>query len=520
MATCAHPLGEVADVFNPNVVKVVLDKAGRALYFSRATIPWARDAFAATRDALPAAMKHLVLYKRLQNSRDDCINVLDTPLTMRRPLPRDREFMKTFLTTLVTAPERKGNPIEGMSGFIGRMIDLAFAKMDNRSDKSSPKKYNANMNRVVDEAVAKVGFPVLPATCWWEIVDALFDAGMYYEAEVAQRYAVPTLNDLVQVSNTPDIRDEYAQTESGKAVFASFGTGVREAVADFPVFSAQTAFDLGSARVISLDLQDVAMKGSDSAKKQTALMYMMARQSFMKKLAFSLEDLPFFDDHAKPYYQRLISELVDEYKVLCMDELHMTEGHEGLREQLMADGRVSRKWQMEICLASQLMDDFGPITKIATTLFVLDAGTEATRKWMRENISLSAVEEAALMNYVHGPADDGSGTTFLAKFVTKAGDFSQLYTCSIGPMRLWALSTVAEDRKLRGLLYEQMPKSDARRLLAKHFPKGGCKKLIDRLKAEQFVGQTFIDDDQENAVIDSVAKDLLAAYRNDLARAA
>jgi 3-deoxy-manno-octulosonate cytidylyltransferase (CMP-KDO synthetase) len=65
MATCAHPLCEVADVFNPNVVKVVLDKAGRALYFSRATIPWARDAFAASREALPvgyAPLRHIGLY--------------------------------------------------------------------------------------------------------------------------------------------------------------------------------------------------------------------------------------------------------------------------------------------------------------------------------------------------------------------------------------------------------------------------------------------------------------------------
>lgn len=47
MATAAHPLHDVADVFNPNVVKVVCDNAGRALYFSRAPIPWARDAWAA-----------------------------------------------------------------------------------------------------------------------------------------------------------------------------------------------------------------------------------------------------------------------------------------------------------------------------------------------------------------------------------------------------------------------------------------------------------------------------------------
>ncbi len=65
MATCAHPLSDVADTFNPNVVKVVLDKQGRALYFSRATIPWHRDGFAASREQLPAGyvpLRHIGLY--------------------------------------------------------------------------------------------------------------------------------------------------------------------------------------------------------------------------------------------------------------------------------------------------------------------------------------------------------------------------------------------------------------------------------------------------------------------------
>ncbi|MGH8856318.1 MAG: 3-deoxy-manno-octulosonate cytidylyltransferase, partial [Telluria sp.] len=65
MATVAHPITDMAEIFNPNVVKVVLDKAGRALYFSRATIPWHRDAFAATQDSLPAGyapLRHVGLY--------------------------------------------------------------------------------------------------------------------------------------------------------------------------------------------------------------------------------------------------------------------------------------------------------------------------------------------------------------------------------------------------------------------------------------------------------------------------
>jgi 3-deoxy-manno-octulosonate cytidylyltransferase (CMP-KDO synthetase) len=65
MATAAHPLTSAVDFFNPNVVKVVCDARGRALYFSRAPIPWDRDQFADRRDALPAdlpAQRHIGLY--------------------------------------------------------------------------------------------------------------------------------------------------------------------------------------------------------------------------------------------------------------------------------------------------------------------------------------------------------------------------------------------------------------------------------------------------------------------------
>jgi 3-deoxy-manno-octulosonate cytidylyltransferase (CMP-KDO synthetase) len=44
MSTAAHALATSDQFGNPNVVKVVLDAAGRALYFSRAPIPWWRDA--------------------------------------------------------------------------------------------------------------------------------------------------------------------------------------------------------------------------------------------------------------------------------------------------------------------------------------------------------------------------------------------------------------------------------------------------------------------------------------------
>ncbi len=65
MATACHGIEDPEEAFNANVVKVVLDHAGYALYFSRATIPWARDAFAVTRTKLPLGLpvyRHYGLY--------------------------------------------------------------------------------------------------------------------------------------------------------------------------------------------------------------------------------------------------------------------------------------------------------------------------------------------------------------------------------------------------------------------------------------------------------------------------
>ena len=64
IATACHPIRAAEEFFDPNAVKVVLDNAGLARYFSRAPIPWARDAFAAGRK-LPAEMpcyRHIGVY--------------------------------------------------------------------------------------------------------------------------------------------------------------------------------------------------------------------------------------------------------------------------------------------------------------------------------------------------------------------------------------------------------------------------------------------------------------------------
>jgi len=65
VATLAAPIHSKEEIFNPNAVKVVLDKDGHALYFSRAPIPWHRDGFANVEAPLPEGfpwLRHIGIY--------------------------------------------------------------------------------------------------------------------------------------------------------------------------------------------------------------------------------------------------------------------------------------------------------------------------------------------------------------------------------------------------------------------------------------------------------------------------
>jgi 3-deoxy-manno-octulosonate cytidylyltransferase (CMP-KDO synthetase) len=65
MATLAAPIIDAEELFDPNVVKLVRAVNGHALYFSRAPLPWARDAFADARQTLPSGslfLRHIGIY--------------------------------------------------------------------------------------------------------------------------------------------------------------------------------------------------------------------------------------------------------------------------------------------------------------------------------------------------------------------------------------------------------------------------------------------------------------------------
>lgn len=93
MATLAHPIADLSEVFNPNVVKVVLDSAGQALIFSRAPLPWHRDAFVRDPKYLPAgyqALRHIGMYAYRQDFLQQYPKLTVAPLEQMEALEQLR----------------------------------------------------------------------------------------------------------------------------------------------------------------------------------------------------------------------------------------------------------------------------------------------------------------------------------------------------------------------------------------------------------------------------------------------
>ena len=65
MSTLAAPIDDVHELFDPNVVKLVRNALGDAMYFSRAPLPWHRNAFAESRERMPEQgkwLRHIGIY--------------------------------------------------------------------------------------------------------------------------------------------------------------------------------------------------------------------------------------------------------------------------------------------------------------------------------------------------------------------------------------------------------------------------------------------------------------------------
>jgi 3-deoxy-manno-octulosonate cytidylyltransferase (CMP-KDO synthetase) len=111
VATLAAPILSLQEFLDPNAVKVVMDASGRALYFSRAPIPWSRDGAAAgmsSQKSFAGARRHVGIYAYRVGSLIRLAALAPSPLEITEKLEQLRALQNGFEIRVADTEQRPG----------------------------------------------------------------------------------------------------------------------------------------------------------------------------------------------------------------------------------------------------------------------------------------------------------------------------------------------------------------------------------------------------------------------------
>lgn len=434
------------------------------------------------KEALPPHRRHEADYRRLRMIKEHAINPFDTQLGARKPVPLERSFLVNFITLLGTEVGLTAPPA-GLSGLAGVAVDTLYEKFSDKSRAGQPRLYTSEEDEEVDLAIGRFMVELDEHATWWEVVDKLFAAGAHREAALAQRHAVPRVEDLSAIVNNRQIGDIYGSAiTDDEQLLKVFQRVISTSLREYPILTQPTRFDLGDARVVALDIDEAAPKGGKAADKQTALVYMLGRFAIARDFYLNEKDVAYFPDEYVAYQDARIRRIRETPKRLILDEYSRTKAAPVVRDQVKVDCREGRKWGVQVALASQLLDDFDKdIIDLATGFWIMRC-SESEITTAAEKFGLSKAAVAALETKLNGPGPDGA--PFLAVLTMKDGRHEHLLYNTLGPMEIWAFSTTMEDVAIRKRLYARLGPQEARRRLARRFPNGSAKKEVDRRQME------------------------------------
>jgi intracellular multiplication protein IcmB len=465
------------------------------------------------KDALPPERRYEATHFKLRMTPDYAINPFDTQLGCRFPLPDERAYLAELLTLLCTPPGQTV-PYDGMVQLVGLCIDEMFRWRVETGANTEARPYLKRIEPDIDEAIAKHDIHLQPDPYWWEVVDELHDKGLFHEATLAQRHAVPTLVDAVTAARRPQIRALLEETQIGssaESVIHAFERMIASAIREFPILASVTRFDIGASRVTAVDLQDVAPQGDEIADRQTAIMYMLARHALIRQWWIGPESLKNMPERYHPYHEARIREIRETPKRISFDEFHRTSKTPAVRNQVIRDVREGRKWGVQVVLASQLLDDFSKdMVDLATGVWICGAAvSDRAIAATAERFGLSDTARWVMRYRLTGPRPSGAPSLLILG--TNEGRYEQHLINTLGPIELWALNTSAEDVALRNKLYIKLGAARARRLLAMFFQGGSARSEIRRrIVARTEGGDTNDASSSTSAVIEEIIEEISA----------
>lgn len=455
--------------------------------------------------SLPEHRRDEVNYIKMKMKAEYAINPFDTPPGLRRPLAEHRTMLANFLTTLCTPDGERLAP-DGISGIAQTVIDLVF---DDIQPDRNPKRYDPKQAPAIHQRLIDLGLinKIDSVTSWFEVSDMLFEHGDLVMWRKAHVFAMPMLLDVARLVTTESITNLYRGiAPNGERLPDYFWGKINEAIGKYPILSMPSQFDIGNGRIVALDLAEVCPQGSPAADAQTGIMYMLGRYVLAQRFYADADSASEFPPLYQAYYRKELAAIKAEPKVLSMDEFHRTAGVEGVRAQVVRDIREGRKYNVQIALFSQSIDDFDPImVKLSSTRFVMGAETPEDAQEIADRFGLSKSAAHIIYNRIQKPDSRGSGIYLSTRTSKGDGEFFSFLT--LGPMEMWAFDTTAQNRSIRDGLYERVGVRRAIMGLVKRFPKGSAVEEIERRKLA--MGVYGDDESTEAGLVENIITEIL-----------
>lgn len=433
-----------------------------------------------TEASLPPGKKHYAVFKRIQNHTDDSINLFDTQPGCRYPNEEELQYQMTQMLSFVT-PTGKNEPYDGSDGLTRKVIEVMYEEF---SDRKNPKPYSPSVDLEVDKALVGLEVPDRPS--WWEIVDILWASGNKHASMLAQRHAVPILNDVLVTLNSREVRDHYAKegrevrsSSTSEFLIDAFSRMIQTAINEYPALANTTKLDLGEARVMAFDLQDVCPENGVGAQKKSGIFMMMARFIFARRCFVNPDTvrtwLKSCPEIYHAYHIKRAADIDKVFKLMSADEIHRGAKIPGVVATWDSDVRTGRKWNLHCSYSTQLLKDIPEtIRKFATGVFAMRYDNDDTLVDLKANFSISNVALREFKRNCNGPVP-GVGASMLAFFKTKYGNVEQILVNTQSPEEAWFLSSSSQDRWLRKYLFARLGFSVAIDALATQYPNGTCR---------------------------------------------
>ncbi|MBN6739785.1 type IV secretion protein IcmB [Acidithiobacillus sp. MC6.1] len=426
------------------------------------------------------------------HTRGMLVNPFDTPLGYREPLGSHKAFLVNLITMVVRSP---GQHEEDFVDQVAIQLVDAVYRLRGDGAHGRAHRYVVGKHVEVDAAVREQGISVDNITKWWDIVDALFACKDDDTAMVAQRYAVPTLSDLIEVcNNDPVITSQFGDIKHPKlgiSILKLIALSVTQAVDRWPMLSGASDFSLGKARLMAVNLEHVAKDRSESGLRQAGIMYLMARFLLTRDFLFHPLDAQSAPESYRRYHELRAERLFTTPKMGVYDELHNTNGLPAITNQIEKDAREWRKNMGILLLASQMPQDFSDVlVNIATSIYILTNPYGEGDTTLTDKFPISHVEADMIRHYCIG-AGEGGSAAFCIWRTKSGGEYKQIAYVMAPPAELWAYTTTPKDRQLRLFLTSKLGYVESLDVLSQRYPGGSC--MNDLARRKGIVKQKEID---------------------------